>query len=133
MAPCGWAARGGGCIGTTRTARGADPWYGQPVVREVEWVRPLGEGVRKRHCHATTHGQVVGFTVQLEILFAGRWQPIVRYDAAHGFAHRDVYDTPTRKRKEALALDFSDALTVADRDVDRNWRQYMETFLRRNQ
>ena len=105
---------------------------GRPVEREVEWVRPLGEGARKRHRHATSRGKVVRFTVQLEIWWTGQWLPIVRYDGAHGVAHRDLYEGPTKKRKAYLALDFNEALTVADRDVDRRWRAYKDDFVRRN-
>jgi hypothetical protein len=95
-------------------------------------VRPLGEGVQKRHRHETVRGKVVAFTVQLEIWLESAWLPIVRYDAAHGFAHRDIYETPRRKRKERIDLDLSDALTLADRDIDRNWSRYVEGFRRRN-
>jgi hypothetical protein len=76
---------------------------------------PLGEEVRKRHRHRTERGRVIHFSVQLELWFADSWQPVVRYDAAHGFAHRDMYETPSRKRKEHLKVDLATALTEADR------------------
>ena len=100
--------------------------------REAEWVRPLGEGVQKRHWHATVRGRVVGFVVQLELWFAEAWRPILPYDASHGFAHRDVYETPQRKRKERINLDLPEALTLADRDIDRDWPRYVEAFRERN-
>jgi hypothetical protein len=103
------------------------------VAREVEWVRPLGEGVQKRHWHATEKGRVVAFAVQLELWIEHRWQPILRYDAAHGFAHRDVYETATRKRKEVMGMSLRDALTYADRDIDDSWPQHVEAFRRRIQ
>jgi hypothetical protein len=55
----------------------------------------------------------------------------VRYDAAHGFAHRDVYVSRTHKRKEALGLELDEALTQADDDIDENWERYVTSFLRR--
>jgi len=73
----------------------------------------------------------VAFAVQLEIWIEGRWQPIVRYDAAHGFAHRDIYETATRTRKEAMGMSLRDALTYADRDIDDGWSQYVDAFRRR--
>ena len=103
------------------------------MAREAEWVLPLGEGAQKRHWHATERGKVVAFAVQLEIWFEKQWQPILRYDAAHGFAHRDLYETRTRKRKEDLRLELAEALTLADRDIDRNWRAYRDAFLGRNE
>lgn len=95
-------------------------------------MRPLGEGAQKRHWHETVRGKVVALAVQLEIRFGDAWQPILRYDAAHGFAHRDVYETPRRKRKEPVGLSLPEALTLADHDIDRNWHRYMEAFKRRN-
>jgi hypothetical protein len=92
----------------------------------------LAEDVQKRHWHRIRRGKVVAFAVQLEILTEETWLPIVRYDAAHGFAHRDVYETRTRKRKERLELDLADALTLADRNIDRNWRRYVEAFRHRS-
>jgi len=103
------------------------------VGRQAEWVRPLGEGAQKRHWHETVRGKVVAFAVQLEIRFGEAWQPILRYDAAHGFAHRDVYESPRRKRKEAVGLSLADALTLADHDIDRNWYRYVQAFRMRNE
>lgn len=95
-------------------------------------MRPLGEGVRKRHWHETVRGKLVRFAVQLELWFGGAWQPILRYDASHGFAHRDVYETPERKRKERISLSLPEALTLADRDIDRSWSRYVDAFKERN-
>lgn len=35
-------------------------------------------------------GQIFQFVVQYEALIFGDWKPIVRYDTAHGFAHKDI-------------------------------------------
>ncbi len=101
------------------------------MAKEVEWVRPLAEDVQKRHWHTISRGKVTAFAVQLELLVDEVWQPIVRYDAAHGFAHRDVHETHTRKRKEEIELELPEALTLADQDIDRNWSRYVEAFRRR--
>ena len=34
--------------------------------------------------------QIVDFSIQFETFIADRWHPIVRYDSAHGFGHRDL-------------------------------------------
>lgn len=70
----------------------------------TEYVWPLGEGARKRHYHETRRGKVVAFAVQLEVDLRGQWVAMVRYDMAHGRAHVDIYETPTRKAKEFLDL-----------------------------
>jgi hypothetical protein len=57
-----------------------------PQEYEVEL---LYESVRYRVRYETHKGQVIGFVVQLEFKTTLGWRPVVRYDTAHGFAHRD--------------------------------------------
>jgi hypothetical protein len=59
-----------------------------------------------------------------------RWQPVIRYDTAHGYAHIDRYNLKGQTKKERLALTFSEALTRAERDLKQNWSVYRERFLR---
>ena len=40
--------------------------------------------------------------VQLEIMHEGNWKEAVRYDCAHGYAHRDSYDLRGKHTKEEL-------------------------------
>lgn len=61
------------------------------------------------------------FTVQLEVFSHGRWQPAVRYDSAHGYAHRDRYFLDGRSIKTELHMDFNEAL----RD---HWESYRDRF-----
>lgn len=98
----------------------------------TEYVWALGENVRKRHYHETEQGEVQVFTVQLEIFVNGKWQPVVRYDSAHGFAHRDRYFLDGRSTKTDLNIDFKEALTFADEDIKDNWQAYRDRFLRGN-
>ena len=98
----------------------------------IEYVRALGEGAREWHCHETRRGTVVSFVVQLEVELRGAWVPVIRYDMAHGRAHIDLYETPTRKRKQFLELSPAEALTLAEEDLKENWEEYQAEFLRRN-
>jgi len=98
-------------------------------VAEKEYIIPYSCDVRKRHYHKTTRGKVVRFVVQLEINYNGDWKEVVRYDCAHGFAHRDSYDLAGENKKEKLPLSFEDALTIADDDIDDNWEFYKQKFL----
>jgi hypothetical protein len=98
----------------------------------TEYVRALGEGARQRHCHETRQGMVVSFVVQLEVELWDEWMPVIRYDMAHGRAHIDLYETPTRKRKQFLELSPAEALTLAEEDLKENWEEYQAEFLRRN-
>jgi hypothetical protein len=98
---------------------------------EKTYLIRLGEGVRKRHYHKTGSGQVVAFMVRLEV--EGEkdvWRPVLRYDCAHDFAHRDRYNLRGEQDKEELFLSYADALTLADQDINNNWPVYQERFLR---
>ena len=95
----------------------------------VEYAIPLGENARKRHYHETIKGKVIAFTVQLEAFVNGEWREIIRYDSAHGFAHIDRYYLNGRKIKKELNLELTEALTLADEDIKKNWKVYQRDFL----
>ncbi len=96
---------------------------------EREYIIPYSMEVRKRHYHKTLKGKVERFVVQLEIEYEGIWKEVIRYDCAHGFAHRDAYSLQGKHTKEELFLSFEDALTLADEDIDDNWEDYRRKFL----
>lgn len=79
--------------------------------------------------HRVEKGHVRGFTVQLEVLFEDQWTPVVRYDTAHGFAHRDLYIKDGRQFKTPLGMDFNYARTFAQKDIFMNWQEYRRIFL----
>lgn len=96
----------------------------------TEYVWALGEKARKRHYPESKQGEVLIFTVQLEIFVDGVWRPAIRYDSAHGFAHRGRYFLDGGSAKTELQMDFNQALTFADEDIKENWRNYRDRFLR---
>jgi hypothetical protein len=96
---------------------------------EIEYVIPLGKNVRKRHYHETTKGKVVGFAVQLEVFVNNQWKVVLRYDAAHGFAHMDRYYLNGKKVKNELNLSLREALTLSDEDIKENWKKYVKNYL----
>jgi len=100
------------------------------TVAEKEYIIPYREDARKRHYHKTVRGKVVKFVVQLEIKHEGKWKQVVRYDCAHGYAHRDSYNLRGESEKEEMYLGFNDALTSADDDIDNNWEVYKDRFLK---
>lgn len=72
---------------------------------------------------------VVAFAVQYEALLEGRWHPIVRFDTAHGFAHRDVMHPDGRVDKEPLPWDtYPVALTFATQELKANWYRYRQRY-----
>ena len=69
------------------------------------------------------------FRVQLETLIEREWLPVVRYDTAHGFAHRDLMSRHGEVEKTPLFnQDTNDALTFAESDLKTNWLSYRNRF-----
>jgi hypothetical protein len=86
---------------------------------------------RKRHQHHRFNNEIIEFIVQLEILVKNKWYPAIRYDTAHGFAHCDVIHFNGKVEKTVIpTLNYRDALTYADEDLNENWQYYKELFLK---
>jgi hypothetical protein len=98
---------------------------------EKEYLIRLGDRARKRHYHKTDKGRVVNFMVQLEVeVEEGVWKPVIRYDCAHDFAHRDRYNSKGEQDKTVIALSYNESLDLADKDLNDNWDIYRERFIR---
>ena len=96
----------------------------------TEYVIRLSPEDRYRHVHVRVKGRIVFFRIQLETLVGGEWMPVVRYDTAHGFVHRDLLDRRGHSIKTPLFnQDLNDALTFAEGDLKTNWLSYRERFL----
>jgi len=72
---------------------------------------------------------MIDFVVQLEYL-TNKWKPVIRYDNAHGFVHRDIYSiTGSKKRREKIhAKTLKDAVLIAYNDLSHNYQNYIERF-----
>ena len=67
----------------------------------------------------------------MEIFHKGKWHDFISYDTAHGFSHRDVIHIDKQIEKVALGVvDYNEALTFAQLDIDTNWRLYRERFFK---
>jgi hypothetical protein len=99
-------------------------------MNEKEYLILIDSVARKRHYHAIEGGKIVRFMVQLEILVDAAWKGVVRYDCAHDYVHKDCYNIKGRSRKIRLNLEYENALTLADDDINDNWQTYRERFLR---
>ena len=74
-------------------------------------------------------GEILEFVVQYEALISGEWRPVVRYDTAHGFAHKDVVRANGEVVKQPLFFEtYNMAFTYATLDLKMNWRQYKESL-----
>lgn len=98
-------------------------------MRPVEFQRYLSGDNILRVRFELEHGRVLKFVVQLECRFDNQWNPVIRYDTAHGFAHCDrlhPYE-PTAKTR-MTTQDYNEALTIALTDLSKNWRQYRRRY-----
>ena len=98
-------------------------------MNETEYIIDLGPVDRLREHHIRSRGRIISFAVQYETFWKEEWLPVVRYDSAHGFAHRDLYDIKGRAVKTPLFIrNYNQALTFAEMDLKANWRIYRERF-----
>ncbi len=80
----------------------------------------------------TRKGRVVDFLVQLEVLAKEHWHPVVRYDFAHGFPHRDILTPRGDEEKTPLALEaLEQCVQYAEQDLMDRQEWYVDRFLRK--
>lgn len=98
-------------------------------------LRPINDqGDRLRIAFVREGKSVVRFTVQYEANIDGEPHPVVRYDAVHGFAHRDLLDWSGRtiiKTPMDTDLSYNAAMTLAIEDLATNWPVYRANFMER--
>lgn len=98
--------------------------------KQVEYIIRIGRSDRYRHLHIKERGKIVFFRSQCETEINDVWHPVVRYDTAHGFAHRDLMSLKGSVKKTPLFnQDYNDALTFAENDLKSNWKYYKKRFL----
>lgn len=97
---------------------------------EKEYLILLDIDTRKRHYHLIEGGKISKFLVQLEVKIGDIWKEVIRYDCAHDYAHKDCYNIKGQCRKINLYIDYKEALTFADEDINENWELYRGKFLK---
>ncbi len=100
-------------------------------MKAIEYERQLDLDARLRVEYSISRRQVTQFIVQLEVFAGERWQPVVRYDSAHRFAHRDLYHPNRKTTKTELQMSFEEALSFALQDLRDNWETYRARFLKK--
>ena len=99
-----------------------------PVVR---FIIPLqGSPIdRYRHYHLTDKRAVKEFIIQYEANIDGEWREIVRYDTAHGRAHKDVLHPDSAQTKEEFPYyTQAEVLMLGQNDIRRNWKKYRAQY-----
>lgn len=100
-------------------------------IREEQFVFLYSDETRVRHFHKRIKNRIIEFVVQLEILVKNKWQPVIRYDTMHGFAHKDIIHPSGKVEKIPLPIqDFNDALTLAEEELHVEWEIFRAAFLK---
>lgn len=80
----------------------------------------------------TEKGRVTDIVVQYESFLNNKWTPIVRYDCAHGFFHRDLLYPKGEKEKQTISISvLEDALNYAEQDIKDRWEFYKERYIKK--
>ena len=100
-------------------------------MRTVEFRRLFDDKNAARVRFELERNRILKFVVQLECRFNDEWCPVVRYDTAHDFAHRDVlYPSGASEKTEMVTQDYNKALTFAIKDLANNWEKYRRRYER---
>jgi len=100
-------------------------------MRTVEFRRLLDFDSALRVMFETERGQIMRFVIQLECQFTegGEWAAVVRYDTAHGFAHRDTMHPFKEAEKTKMPVqDYNEAFTMAMNDAIRERDRYRRRY-----
>ncbi len=101
------------------------------MARKVQYVYEFSPIDRYRYTHHTDKGKVLSFVVQYETKIGDKWHPVVRYDTAHGFVHRDLLHFGKKQEKIFIKVaDFNEGLTKAVEDIKENWVTYKNAFVK---
>jgi len=77
-------------------------------------------------------GKLIDVVYQYETFIENKWTPIVRYDCAHGFFHRDIMKPNGDKEKQEIAIDnLKSASKYAEQDLKDRWEWYKEQYIRK--
>jgi hypothetical protein len=103
---------------------------GSPIV-EREWTFPIVIDEVQIRCRYGRQGKLIlEYTVQLEIWQCNNWQPVIRYDNAHGFCHCDTIHADGSQDKTPVHRgDASANFTWAINELRASWEVQRNRFL----
>jgi|SRR5579884_874315 len=103
---------------------------GAGPTRKTWLIRVAPNEAHIRCIYERLKNQILRFTVQLEFLHEGTWTPIVRYDNAHGFCHRDTLHPDVDQDKTGVFVgDENETFTYAIEDLRANWEAHRARYL----
>lgn len=98
---------------------------------EKFWIQDFETGTDRLRVHfITERGQVkLIMVIQYEAYIDGKWRAIVRFDAAHGFFHKDIM-LPTGEQQKIAKQEFDKklALKEAIADIKQYWCSYRQEY-----
>lgn len=98
------------------------------------WYNNLDHETRIRSRMTTNNrGEVIMFTLQLELLIDEVWYPVIRYDSAHDEAHIDFLDpsgVTYNKVWLGLRSPFNTAFTLAEDELKDSVDNHRARFMR---
>ncbi|MCL4823212.1 MAG: hypothetical protein KJZ57_03235 [Anaerolineales bacterium] len=100
-------------------------------MRHVEFRRLLEDNIALRVEFDSERGRIIHFVAQLECQFDDdeTWIAVVRYDTAHGYAHRDTMHPHQREEKTRMTMqDYNEAFTMAVNDIVGRRREYYRIY-----
>ncbi len=98
---------------------------------ERHWFIRVAPGQAQIRCSfERSKNRILRFTVQLEIFHGGSWLPVVRYDNAHGFCHRDTLRPDGSQDKTGIFVgDLNETFTFAIEELRLNWEAHRSRYL----
>jgi len=77
-------------------------------------------------------GKVIDVVFQYETEIDGKWKPIVRYDCAHGYFHKDIISPNGSQEKQLISIkNLLDASSYAEQDIKDRWEWYKEKYFKK--
>ncbi|MFA6403237.1 MAG: hypothetical protein WCX31_16685 [Salinivirgaceae bacterium] len=100
--------------------------------KEFESFLDKDEDQRLRVRMKIENGELIDVVFQYESFIEKKWYPIVRYDCAHGFFHRDTMKPNGDKEKQVIEIpNLKDAAKYAEQDLKDRWEWYRERFIKK--
>jgi len=76
--------------------------------------------------------KVTDILVQYDTFLDNKWTPIIRYDCAHGYFHKDVLNPKGNKEKHTIVIqNLEDALLYAEQDIKDRWKFYKTRYVKK--
>jgi hypothetical protein len=98
---------------------------------EREWTFDLEFEVAQVRCRFLRHGKdILEYTVQLELWHLQTWNPVIRYDNAHGFCHSDtIHADGTQDKTPIYRGDANTTFTWAIQEIRANWKAHCSRYM----